>query len=81
MNDAILTLFVRGGRWVIAAVLFVCSVLQDHDECFRFWEAIEAGSIPVLAKRSFGVTGVCPFGIDKRGRGLGTGGNASSTSL
>ena len=27
----------------------------DHDECFRFWEAIQAGSIPVFVKRVWGM--------------------------
>jgi len=27
----------------------------DHDDCFRFWEAIKAGAIPVYAKRKWGL--------------------------
>lgn len=30
-------------------------VQGDHDECFRFWEAIEAGSIPVFVRREWGM--------------------------
>ena len=32
--------------------------MQDHDECFRFWEAIQAGSIPVFVPRRVGLVKV-----------------------
>jgi hypothetical protein len=30
------------------------SNLGHHDDCFRFWEAVQSGSIPVLVRRVWG---------------------------
>jgi hypothetical protein len=34
---------------------FTLSPVGDHDDCFRFWEAIQAGSIPVFVSRVWGM--------------------------
>ena len=32
--------------------LFFCWTVGVNEECFRFWEAIEAGSIPIYVPRT-----------------------------